>query len=504
MKKSMRRAAALLLGLLVLSCTTAQASFFTQVLETEPAQEAEALQEPQEAGAVQEAETPQESEALQNTEASQESKAVQESQEAGKPGGGLAEKLAELNAPEKTAEPDGEGKDPEETGEKEAFDETGKAESSEEPEQEKDSRISGDLAEFVPLESLQVITSEQAAEINAQMSVYIPADGSLIHNMSTSYYYYDHLDPVAREMYDIMLGIAKDPVEENHGVMMTDLDPRSDEFAYYFVMAYYSMIFDHPELFWLYNSIETTIGTRSECLSAGGIYVIYFGLVEPYDNYRDQMTAFNKKAEEILEQVDRSASDYEIAKQIHDILMQLVTYDTDVLNRHESQDFAHTAYGALVKNSSGVSNYAVCDGYSLAYEYLLQQCGIEAAVVNGDAGNSPEEAGGHAWNLIRIDGEWYEADCTWDDPDSDFEDLLSMVEQEEIRDWLQSVLDDEEFMDRVQHYLFLISTEEMTHFVPGDRYNVDFFGEPFPFLDECYHFRYQTNGKRSRIRDTTL
>lgn len=352
----------------------------------------------------------------------------------------------------------------------------------------------GDLAEFVPLESLQVITSEQAAEINAQMSTYVPTEGSLVRNHAEHYYYYEHLAPEAREMYDIMLGIAKDPVPENHGVMLTDLDPQSGEFEYFFVMAYFSLVFDHPELFWLYNTLETTIGTRSECLSAGGFYVVYFGLTDPYTNYREQMTAFNEAADAMLARVNREASDYEIALQIHDLLMETVTYDTDVLNRHEGQDFAHTAYGALVENSSGVKNFAVCDGYSLAYEYLLQQCGIEAAVVNGDAGPSREEAGGHAWNLIRLEGEWYEADCTWDDPDSDFEDLLASLEQEEAIEWLENLLADEAFMETVEHYLFLISTEEMNHFIPGEEFYVNFYGNSFPFLDECYHFRYETDG----------
>lgn len=38
------------------------------------------------------------------------------------------------------------------------------------------------------------------------------------------------------------------------------------------------------------------------------------------------------------------------------------------------------------------------------------------------AGNGRSVVGGvpyeglHAWNLVRLDGEWYETDCTWDDP----------------------------------------------------------------------------------------
>lgn len=64
-------------------------------------------------------------------------------------------------------------------------------------------------------------------------------------------------------------------------------------------------------------------------------------------------------------------------------------------------DLAHTAYGCLVADSSGNPNYAVCDGYTLAMEYLLQQCGIEAAFIGGMAGFSQADAGGHAWNIVK-------------------------------------------------------------------------------------------------------
>lgn len=102
-------------------------------------------------------------------------------------------------------------------------------------------------------------------------------------------------------------------------------------------------------------------------------------------------------------------SDYEIAKALHDYLALNCEYD----KRYYSGSMpyvSYTAYGALVNRT------AVCQGYALAYQELLAQCGIESEYVSG-LGNG----GRHGWNIIRIDGEWYHVDVTWDDPTPDRE-----------------------------------------------------------------------------------
>ena len=52
----------------------------------------------------------------------------------------------------------------------------------------------------------------------------------------------------------------------------------------------------------------------------------------------------------------------------------------------------------------------VCAGYAFALQYLLMRAGIQSYYVVGYAGEN------HAWNLAKIDGEWYYVDATWDDP----------------------------------------------------------------------------------------
>lgn len=72
-------------------------------------------------------------------------------------------------------------------------------------------------------------------------------------------------------------------------------------------------------------------------------------------------------------------------------------------------DQSHTAYGALFES------VAVCDGYSRLVKMLCDDMGIECRIVCGDVIN----AGGHAWNLVKVDDQWYHLDTTWNDGSAD-------------------------------------------------------------------------------------
>ncbi|WP_408071554.1 leucine-rich repeat protein [Butyrivibrio sp. JL13D10] len=72
-------------------------------------------------------------------------------------------------------------------------------------------------------------------------------------------------------------------------------------------------------------------------------------------------------------------------------------------------NLCHTAYGALCQKK------AVCDGYSMGYALILKELGISARVVTGYVYLANGDKGGHAWNMVEIDGSWYEEDTTWAD-----------------------------------------------------------------------------------------
>ncbi len=88
--------------------------------------------------------------------------------------------------------------------------------------------------------------------------------------------------------------------------------------------------------------------------------------------------------------------DVEKALLIHDRLAMACEYD------YHARAHRYDMYGALV---NGIT---VCQGYAEAYDYLLEQAGLESYVCISNVLD-------HAWNIIYVNGKSYHVDVTWDD-----------------------------------------------------------------------------------------
>ncbi len=67
---------------------------------------------------------------------------------------------------------------------------------------------------------------------------------------------------------------------------------------------------------------------------------------------------------------------------------------------------SYEPYGAIVEGK------AVCLGFATAFQLFMDVLDIECITVVGAAFSSMED---HAWNMVRIDDEWYCVDATWDE-----------------------------------------------------------------------------------------
>ncbi len=123
-------------------------------------------------------------------------------------------------------------------------------------------------------------------------------------------------------------------------------------------------------------------------------------VVSYYKDYDDD--AFDRAVEDALSVIRDGMDDLDKAVALHDYLVLNCEY----YPQSPYPKKAFTAYGALVDGQ------AVCQGYALAYKYLLKQAGINAYMVTSSAMN-------HAWNLVELNGNYYQVDVTWDDPLAD-------------------------------------------------------------------------------------
>lgn len=198
------------------------------------------------------------------------------------------------------------------------------------------------------------------------------------------------------------------------------------------------------------------------------------------DDYAEEQRRLEESAEKLLRKADLTGSDAEIALQLHDILIENAWYNGTA----GPDDYAHTAYGALVENSSGIPGGALCDGYSLAYEYLLQRAGVTCTMVCGYAGSSQDDLQKHAWNLVRLGEDWYEVDPTWDDLE------LEISPSSEGYDLFLEAISDRDYMAKLHHYMFNRTTEQMRSFTPGDEYTYTSDSGWVSLLQPSVHIRF--------------
>lgn len=290
------------------------------------------------------------------------------------------------------------------------------------------------------------------------------------------YYYYTKISDDERLLYDAMLMLAVNygSGEKSSETRLLKINPSSDAFAESYTRAYNALISDHPELFWIAQE-KAVYECRYYLVPFwGGKYRVVFSLSDTAGQetlsedgssiYLEQQARLEAAADALLEQVDFTQSDAGIALQLHDLLIDTAWYNSNAAQNASVYDYAHTAYGALVEDSSGNACAALCDGYAMAYEYLLQRAGLSCIVITGYAGPTETDTMKHAWNLVELDGEWYEVDATWDDLDF----LLSPSEKG--YELILEALSDEDYMSRIRHYMFNLTTEEIRSFEPGDEF----------------------------------
>ncbi len=216
------------------------------------------------------------------------------------------------------------------------------------------------------------------------------ADGNV------SYFYYSHFTATEQTAYSAVLDAIK-----NHAPSVS-VDGCTDEQIGNIIKA---VTYDHPELFWY-----RTYG------SAGGDIDFYYGAsAEECDVLMRQI---EESAAKYLEGIDDTMSAYDVAIRLHIKMINSVDYDTIALDKEDEEGTPDANEIDRIRSICGVfiDGKAVCAGYAKAMQFLLQKCGIESAYAAGEiCKENGTLGGGHAWNIVKIDGDYYYLDTTWDD-----------------------------------------------------------------------------------------
>ncbi len=157
--------------------------------------------------------------------------------------------------------------------------------------------------------------------------------------------------------------------------------------------AYDAVYADYGELFW------SSGYTYTEYTLAGNVRELKFAPKYMMDREEKERTQqqIDGVVQGILAQAPTGGTEYDLALYVYEYLIEHVEYDAGAA---DNQNIV----------SVFLNGRTVCEGYARASQYLLECLGIQSAVVGGMA-----KGDFHAWNLMRLDGEYYYMDTTWGD-----------------------------------------------------------------------------------------
>lgn len=138
--------------------------------------------------------------------------------------------------------------------------------------------------------------------------------------------------------------------------------------------------------------------------------------IELFYGEESDLLEYQKKVETLKEKVKsivaptEGMTDFEKALYLHDYIILNGQYDKDLAMLNSQGKLTgsvytdrYTEYGMLTEGKG------ICGSYAMAYESLMNAAGVECIYLSSSRMN-------HAWNMVKIDGEWYHVDVCWDDP----------------------------------------------------------------------------------------
>ena len=221
---------------------------------------------------------------------------------------------------------------------------------------------------------------------------------------------------------------------------------------------------DHPEVFWLKSYYEYEN------------FDYETGIWLTYTMSGDKLVTAKKEFNTAVDTISKSVpygTECEREEYIHNYIINNCDYDEEAAESEEVQGNENDAYGVFVDGK------AVCEGYSKAFQILCNKADIDCIQLMGIV-----DSDNHVWNCVKIGGDWYQIDVTWDDVDDFIDDSHgyfnltdSLMYEEHTLSPKYSEIDAESFLNLKSWCNFYVPK------CTDEKYN---------YHNYCYNYKYPT------------
>lgn len=280
-----------------------------------------------------------------------------------------------------------------------------------------------EVTDAIEPDEIELITEEEALEINKAFKEHKEIESYAevtVNSGFSSSYGYDSLETnEQKECYAMLKEKAfvfheefLEPVVRNANTDNEYYIWEAFDFGRYnfslvtFRKILFAVEADFPELFWYTGNFSYTKN------SEGYVKYVYPKIEKDYIQVsarKEAKESIDSGMVEYLEAIDKAKeegiADMELELLIHDMIVMAVDYAYVSGTKTPSDEgHAHSIVGVFDK--SGV----VCEGYAKTFQLLCNYAELPSIYAVG-YGNG----GGHAWNLVCLEGQWYNLDVTWND-----------------------------------------------------------------------------------------
>ena len=198
-------------------------------------------------------------------------------------------------------------------------------------------------------------------------------------------FYYSNTPDDLKQLY-LEIYIALSNYTESFYIC--SINPDDIDYSFNCVMG------DHPEIFYSNGYMYTKYTVEDAIIKIEFTPAYTMSKADA----EEAMKHVKEYRDDFMKGISKTASDYEKIKYTYEFIIINTEYD---INSVENQNILSVfLYGK-----------SVCQGYSKAFQYLVNDLGVQCALVVGYV----QDNEGHAWNIVKCNSQYYYIDCTWGD-----------------------------------------------------------------------------------------